>query len=90
MLPAIKAARLRSVVQRSAISVTFGRHRTLHGNANRLNSAEAAPAARPARYESEPKPSALDDIAARRAKAGKLIAGVAAASNSDMFKGSVR
>lgn len=31
----------------------------------------------------------IDEIKARRAKAGKLVAGVAAASDSDMFKGSV-
>lgn len=33
--------------------------------------------------------SVIDEIKARRAKAGKLVAGVAAASDSDMFKGSV-
>jgi hypothetical protein len=32
---------------------------------------------------------AIDDIMARRARAGKLVAGIAAASDSDMFKGSV-
>lgn len=32
---------------------------------------------------------AIDDIMARRAQAGKLVAGIAAASDSDMFKSSV-
>lgn len=32
----------------------------------------------------------IDEISKRRADAGKLVAGVAAASNSDMFKGPVR
>lgn len=32
----------------------------------------------------------LDKIIARRAKAGNLVAGAAAASNSDMFKAPVR
>jgi aromatic amino acid aminotransferase I len=34
--------------------------------------------------------AALDAIHERRAKAGRLVAGVAAASDSDMFKGPVR
>lgn len=33
--------------------------------------------------------SIIQEILARRATAGKLIAGIAAASDSDMFKGSV-
>lgn len=33
--------------------------------------------------------SVIDAINARRAQAGKLKAGIAAASSSDMFKGSV-
>lgn len=33
--------------------------------------------------------SIIDEILARRAKAGKLVAGVAAASDSDMWKGPV-
>ena len=37
----------------------------------------------------EPKLSIVDEITARRAKAGKFVAGLAAASNSDMFKGPV-
>lgn len=55
----------------------------------RLSSAEAAPAARPAKHESDRGARAIDGIAARRVKAGKLVAGIAAASDSDMFKGSV-
>ncbi|KAI6785848.1 Aromatic amino acid aminotransferase-like protein [Emericellopsis cladophorae] len=49
---------------------------------------EAAPAAALAHHEKRGGLKVIDDILARRAKAGKLVAGIAAASNSDMFKGS--
>ncbi|KAI9171981.1 Aromatic amino acid aminotransferase [Paramyrothecium foliicola] len=52
---------------------------------SRLHDAVAA-AALPARHEKEQRPSAIDKIMARRAQAGKLVAGTAAASDSDMFK----
>lgn len=47
---------------------------------------EAALVAQPAAHV---KGSVVDAINVRRAKAGKLVAGIAAASSSDMFKGSV-
>lgn len=51
---------------------------------------EAAPAAKQAHFEgSDDSTPGIYEIAARRAKAGKLVAGIAAASDSDMFKGSV-
>lgn len=61
--------------------------RLLHSKSRDLSSAEAVPVARHAQYEGPPKPSIIEEIALRRVKAGKLVAGVAAASNSDMFKG---
>jgi aromatic amino acid aminotransferase I / 2-aminoadipate transaminase len=39
--------------------------------------------------EQIPEPVTLADIAARRTKAGKLVAGTAAYSDSDMFKSPV-
>jgi uncharacterized protein (DUF2384 family) len=45
-----------------------------------------APVAQPATHV---KGSVVNEITERRAKAGKLQAGIAAASTSDMFKGSV-
>jgi aromatic amino acid aminotransferase I / 2-aminoadipate transaminase len=51
--------------------------------------AEAASVARPATFEKEDGASRIADVMARRAQAGKLVAGVAAYSDSDMFKGPV-
>ncbi|KFA60116.1 hypothetical protein S40285_09493 [Stachybotrys chlorohalonatus IBT 40285] len=47
----------------------------------------AAAAVEPARHDKQGRPSTVDDILARRARAGKLVAGIAAPSDSDMFKG---
>jgi hypothetical protein len=44
---------------------------------------------KPAVFEKRQSWSALESVMDRRAKAGKLIAGVAAASDSDMFKAPV-
>ncbi|KOS21118.1 Aromatic amino acid aminotransferase [Escovopsis weberi] len=51
-----------------------------------LNGAQAAHAEQTSVQEHRSR-SILSDIAERRARAGKLVAGVAAASHSDMFKG---
>lgn len=52
--------------------------------------AEAAPAAKQAHFErADDSTPGINEIMARRAKAGKLVAGIAAASDSDMFKGPV-
>lgn len=80
MLLATRAARLRSVA---------GYSRLFHAKSQHLSSAEAAPVARPAHYDNSQQLSAIDEVKARRVKAGKLVAGVAAASDSDMFKGPV-
>lgn len=40
--------------------------------------------------EQAPEPLTIEGIKARRAKAGKLVAGTAAYSDSDMFKSPVR
>ncbi|KAM0379737.1 hypothetical protein ACHAPK_000313 [Fusarium culmorum] len=78
MLSAVRTARLRSLIKHS---------RTIHSSSKHLSSTEAAPAARPAHYDTSQKLSAIDAVKERRLKAGKLVAGVAAASDSDMFKG---
>jgi hypothetical protein len=61
----------------------------LHSSSKHLSSTETAPAARPAHYDTSQKLSAIDVVKERRLKAGKLVAGIAAASDSDMFKGPV-
>ncbi|KAL6858596.1 pyridoxal phosphate-dependent transferase [Trichoderma novae-zelandiae] len=89
MLPIAKAARLRALTasRHGTASISLRTARSLHSRSSHLNSAEAAAAALPATHEAEYAPSLLSEIAARRAKAGKLVAGIAAASDSDMFKG---
>jgi len=54
-----------------------------------MTNTEAAPAAKQAHFEggNDGTPG-ISEIVARRAKAGRLVAGIAAASDSDMFKGS--
>lgn len=53
-------------------------------------SGEAAPEAIGAHFQkTRSDVKAIQDILDRREKAGKLVAGVAAASHSDMFKGPV-
>ncbi|ENH60581.1 aromatic amino acid aminotransferase I [Fusarium oxysporum f. sp. raphani 54005] len=78
MLPAVRGSRLGPLVRHG---------RSLHTTSRCLSSAEAAPAARPAHYDTSQQLSAIDAVKERRLKAGKLVAGVAAASDSDMFKG---
>ncbi|RFU72446.1 aromatic aminotransferase aro8 [Trichoderma arundinaceum] len=89
MLPITKAARLRALVvsRHGAATASVRAVRSLHSRSSHLNSAEAAATAQPATHQAEYAPSLLGEIAARRAKAGKLVAGIAAASDSDMFKG---
>ncbi|KAF7544203.1 hypothetical protein G7046_g9833 [Stylonectria norvegica] len=84
MNPAVKAARLRLVLHNGPVRSP---RRMLHSKSHHLSSAEASAVARHAHFDKEQRPSAIDDVLARRAKAGKLVAGVAAASDSDMFKG---
>lgn len=90
MLPVARAARSRAlaVSRHGTATISLRTIRPLHSSSH-LNSAEAAAAAQPATHEAEYAPSLLSEIAARRAKAGKLVAGIAAASDSDMFKGPV-
>lgn len=80
MLPAVRGSRFGPLVRHG---------RSLHTTSRCLSSAEAAPAARPAHYDTSQQLSAIDAVKERRLKAGKLVAGVAAASDSDMFKGPV-
>jgi aromatic amino acid aminotransferase I len=88
MRPATAISRLRGRAPLTIPQISACRARQLHSKSHDLATAEAMPAARHARYEGSQTPSAVDEIALRRAKAGKLIAGVAAPSDSDMFKGS--
>lgn len=90
MLPITRTARLRALIatRHSVASISCRTARSLHTRSS-LNSAEAAATAQPATHEVDYAPSLLGEIAARRAKAGKLVAGIAAASDSDMFKGPV-
>ncbi|PHH74637.1 hypothetical protein CDD83_4541 [Cordyceps sp. RAO-2017] len=62
-------------------------HRRIHDGSPGLTNAEAAPAAPEAHHDRQQRSSAIDQVLARRAQAGKLVAGIAAASDSDMFKG---
>jgi aromatic amino acid aminotransferase I len=80
MLPVIRVARLRPLIRHTRMIQSSSRH---------LSSTEAAPAARPAHYDTSQQLSAIDAVKERRLKAGRLVAGVAAASDSDMFKGPV-
>jgi len=90
MLPATQAACLRNAARRAAAqTAALCQARRIHNKSHGLFNAEAAPVARDARLDKGQRTSAVDDILARRAKAGKLVAGIAAASDSDMFKGSV-
>ena len=59
---------------------TVGLHGEAAGVVNASNGVKKVPTS---------KASVIDEILARRAKAGKLVAGVAAASDSDMWKGPV-
>ncbi|KUI65749.1 hypothetical protein VM1G_01700 [Cytospora mali] len=83
----LRAARV--LLPSRAIHVYSGRH-LLHTSSKRLSEALGTTAKLP---ESEPIPVhkprdvvTINDIKERRAKAGKLVAGTAASSNSDMFK----
>ena len=74
--------------------VTGGSHRRFHTKNRDLSEALGTVAKLP---NSEPIPAkhakhstSLSDILDRRAKAGKLVAGTAAYSDSDMFKAPVR
>lgn len=80
MIPAVRTARLQALIKHN---------RMIHSSSKHLSSTEAAPAARPAHYDTSQKLSAIDAVKERRLKAGKLVAGVAAASDSDIFKGPV-
>ncbi|KXH43371.1 aromatic amino acid aminotransferase [Colletotrichum nymphaeae SA-01] len=60
--------------------------RPFHSKSSDRSVADAVPVERKATFEKRQQPSPFDGVRERRAKAGKLIAGVAAASDSDMFK----
>ncbi|KND90430.1 Aromatic amino acid aminotransferase C56E4.03 [Tolypocladium ophioglossoides CBS 100239] len=88
MPPATQAARLRTAARRGAAqAATLYRARLIHNISHGLYSAEAAPTARAARHEKQHRTPIIDEVLARRARAGRLVAGIAAASDSDMFKG---
>jgi hypothetical protein len=84
--------RLRSQAfqQKFLLHPLTAKQRRLHTKARDRSVAAAVPDEPAAVFEGDKPWSALDDVFQRRAKAGKLIAGVAAASDSDMFKAPVR
>lgn len=63
--------------------------RHFHARSADQATAEAAPQQQDASFEGQATPSPFDAIRDRREKAGRLLAGVAAASDSDMFKAPV-
>ncbi|RCI11085.1 hypothetical protein L249_7321 [Ophiocordyceps polyrhachis-furcata BCC 54312] len=89
MLTVIRAAGRHPRLRLSAAGCLLRRwsHDDVSSARDSLSNAEAAPTASPARLERQQTSSALDDVLARRVRAGRLVAGVAAASHSDMFKG---
>ncbi|TDZ26347.1 Aromatic amino acid aminotransferase [Colletotrichum orbiculare MAFF 240422] len=66
--------------------VTYLHQRSFNFKSSDRSVADAVPVERQATFEKRQTPSPFDGVRERRAKAGKLIAGVAAASDSDMFK----
>ena len=89
MRPITKRGWLRPAISCHGTRSLAGPRRLIHSKPSDRSSAEASPVARSAKYEASSQPSVIEEIALRRVKAGKLVAGVAAASNSDMFKGDV-
>ena len=89
MPPLARVVRLQQGAQQRIAKTLLCPRRCIHANTARL-SAEAAPTSRPAHYDKTRRGSSvIDEILLRRAKAGRLVAGVAAPSDSDMFKGDV-
>lgn len=85
--------RLRSLAALSPAYTPVGAspiRRPFHTKPGAQSAGEAAPVQKNATFEKQHVPSPFDSIRERRAKAGKLVAGVAAASDSDMFKAPVR
>ncbi|WQF77681.1 Putative aminotransferase, class I/classII, pyridoxal phosphate-dependent transferase, major [Colletotrichum destructivum] len=80
--------RLQHLGSASVTLVPLTQH-SFHSKRGDRSVAEAVPAESKAVFEKRQKPSPFDGVRERRAKAGKLIAGVAAASDSDMFKAPV-
>lgn len=79
--------RLRSVAPVTHITTTS--KRPFNSKSSDRSVADAVPVERQATFEKRQEPSPFDGVRERRAKAGKLIAGVAAASDSEMFKSPV-
>lgn len=75
----------------TALSGQPGQSQPAQASSNGVNGNHAAAAAalNGTKNGVTPGSSIIEDILARRAKAGKLVAGIAAASDSDMWKGPV-
>jgi hypothetical protein len=82
--------RLRPLAALGPARTTPNPRRSFHSKSAVQSTAEAAPQQQDASFEKQSSPSPFDAINARRAKAGRLLAGVAAASDADMFKAPVR
>ncbi|KAL9943809.1 hypothetical protein D7B24_003906 [Verticillium nonalfalfae] len=86
-----RALRLRNIRAMSATAcqtapVGLMSRRSFHAKPKLNSAGEAAPVQQDAVLENKQPISVFDSIRERRAKAGKLVAGVAAVSDSDMFK----
>lgn len=94
-LRAVRAVVPRTVLPPAAASrnVHAGAQRLLHVSSRRaqevLATAAKLPEAEPIPVKKSSDRITINDILDRRAKAGKLVAGTAAPSNSDMFKAPV-
>ncbi|KAH6690429.1 aromatic amino acid aminotransferase [Plectosphaerella plurivora] len=78
--------RLRPLAAFGTANTTPIPRRPFHSKSAVQSTAEAAPQQQDATFEKQPSISPFDAIKDRRAKAGRLLAGVAAASDADMFK----
>ncbi|CAI0655387.1 unnamed protein product, partial [Colletotrichum noveboracense] len=79
--------RLRSMAPVAApVTHVSSSRRPFNSKSGDRSVADAVPVERQAHFEKRQEPSPFDGVRERRRKAGKLIAGVAAASDSDMFK----
>ncbi|KAF6841578.1 aromatic amino acid aminotransferase I [Colletotrichum musicola] len=82
----LTALRLRRLPLVPVTHVASPSQRTFNSKSGDRSVADAVPVERQAVFEKRQEPSPFDGVRERRRKAGKLIAGVAAASDSDMFK----
>lgn len=90
----LRAARALAPRSVSSSRTLYIAQRALHSSTRRpqevLGTAAKLPEAEPIPAQKPREKVTINDILTRRAKAGKLVAGTAAYSDSDMFKAPVR